>query len=381
MRVIQVVPDVYNESAGPAISVPATTCGLIHNGVDAELWTLGELPKRSFNCPVRVFPIDGGIFRSARPSSSMLEALKKAALEVDIIHTNSIWMFANVYQSWAVRHTNCKTVIGPRGTVSKWALSRSRLKKCIFGHIWQYPAMRAADMFVASCQEEANDLRRLGYKQPIAIVSNGVDVPRLMPSPQKIGRRRMFFLSRIHPKKNVELLLRCWSKLEHDYPDWDLSIVGPIAGNEYAESMKKLSMELACKRVSFEGEINGSEKMRFMAESECMVFPTHSENFGMVVAESLACGTPVICSRGAPWGGLVDNDCGWWIPTDEDSFLNVIKHVMSLSRERLFIMGKNGREWMKRSFAWDGIAHDLKLAYEWLLGNGSLPCPRCVRID
>lgn len=357
--------------------MPATTLGLVRNGIDAELWSLGRMPNRKFEFPVKIYKREKLPVWSAGRSPEMLSALKLAAQDVDIIHTNSIWMFPNVYQAWAARGTKCKTVIGPRGTVSKWALSRSRLKKFIFGHLWQYPAMRAADMFVASCQEEADDIRRLGYRQPIALIPNGIDVPDKL-SLEKASRRRMYFLSRIHPKKNVELLLRCWAKLESSFPDWDLSIVGRVTSNDYALDMMSLTKSLGCKRVTFEGEINGSDKTKFMAESECMVLPTHSENFGMVVAESLACGTPVICSTGAPWRGLEDNNCGWWIPPEEESFLNKMRQVMLLSRDELRKMGENGRDWMRRDFDWEGIGLKLKMAYEWLLHQKELPCPSWV---
>ena len=372
MRVIQVVPDVYAESAGPAYSVPASAVGLIENGVDAEVYAVGRMAERKWDCPIRTFPqakLAGAI---TGRSPALLNALKDAAQTADIIHTNSIWKFPNVYQDWAVRGTKCKTVIGPRGTVSKWALSRSRLKKFIFGHLWQYPAMRAADMFVASCQEEADDIRRLGYKQPIAIVPNGIDIPEKIPA-EKALRRRMYFLSRIHPKKNVELLIRCWAKLEDRFPDWDLSIVGPDKGNPYADAMKKLAKDRGCRRVTFEGEIKGEAKHRFVAASECLVLPTHSENFGMVVAESLAVGTPAICSTGAPWLGLKENGCGWWVSATEEDFMTAMTEAMSKSRAELVAMGLRGREWMSRDFTWTGIGAKLKSAYEWLLYGGDKP--------
>ena len=368
MKVIQVVPGICDESQGPSCSVPACAGGLVHNGVDVELFAIDRMPDKTFDFPVRIFPKHKFPIAAMGRSPELLKALMEVCKHADIVHTNSLWMFPNVYPYWATRGTACKLVIGPRGTVSLWAIRRSRLKKFVFGHLWQYPAMRAANMFVASCQEEADDIRRLGYRQPIAIVPNGVDVPEDISS-EKVRRRRMFFLSRIHPKKNLELLIHCWSKLEGRFPDWDLSIVGPDINNRYADAMKTLARRLGCGRVKFEGELNGVAKQSFIAASECMVLPTHSENFAMAVAESLAISVPVICSRGAPWAGLVDEKCGWWIPATERAFLSAMTKAMSMSRSELSDMGARGREWMKRDFTWDSIGRKLKEAYEWLL-NG-----------
>lgn len=372
MNVIQVVPTISNLSEGPSYSVPAMCEGLRANGVNVQLFATGTDGGRKFNFPTYVFERKRFPIYALGRSPKMLSALRDACKTTDIVHTNSIWMFPNVYPSWAAHGTKCKVVIGPRGTVSKWALSRSRLKKSVFGILYQYPAMRRADMFVATCNEEAHDIRAMGFNQPIAIVPNGIDIP-VCGSVAKCARRRMFFLSRIHPKKNVELLIRCWRRLEPCFPEWDLSIVGPDRDNPYADEMKSVARTLGCRRIKFEGELKGAEKFKFMAESECEVLPTHSENFGMVVAESLACGTPVICSQGAPWAGLNIEKCGWWVPIDALEFENAMREAMSMSRESLATMGLKGREWMERDFNWNAIGRKMKLSYEWLLGAAGKP--------
>ena len=415
MKVIQVIPYLRLESSGPTQSVPGMCRGLQHAGCEVTLHSDGPAPNRDFGCPttfheIKVFPHPKFL-----RSPAMLKQLKVECQTAQIIHNNSLWAFPNVYPLWAIKGTACKQVLQPRGTLSEWALNNSKWKKRLFGWLFQYKVMRKADLWIATCEEEYQDIRRLGYKQPVAILPNGVDLPNGasrqlrvqslefgVEGPDQRGcdcvdsnkqrqtandeqqltdapRRRMFFLSRIHPKKNVELLLRCWAKLEPQFPEWDLSIVGPDKDNSYADEMKQLAKALGCQRVIFEGELNGEEKYRFMAESECEVLPTHSENFGMVVAEALACKTPVICSYGAPWSGLNDHKCGWWVPTTERAFLNAMTEAMSKTREELSQMGERGREWMARDFSWDGIGAKMKAAYAWLLGQGEKP--DFVRVD
>ena len=175
------------------------------------------------------------------------------------------------------------------------------------------------------------------------------------------------------------MLIHAWSHLERHFEEWDLSIVGPDLNNRYADAMKALAISLGCQRITFEGELNGNEKIRFVSSSDCLVLPTHSENFGMVVAEALSCGVPVICTQGTPWKGLVEHNCGWWIPTTLTDLERAMHEAMSLSRSKLEAMGARGREWMRRDFSWDGIGAQMKMAYEWLLGR--MECPPCVRVE
>lgn len=382
MKVIQIIPYLRLESSGPTQSVPGMCRGLQNAGCGITLHSDGPAPNREFGCPTFFHKTKAFPHPKFLRSPEFLKQLKEECQTANVVHNNNLWTMFNVYPLWAIKNTKCKHVLQPRGTLSAWALNNSKWKKRVFGWLFQYAVMRKADMWIATCEEEYQDIRRLGYKQPVAILPNGVDLPMTEEELSAVTvreRRRMHFLSRIHPTKNVELLLRCWAKLEPIFADWDLSIVGPDKNNPYADEMKQLAKALGCQRVTFEGELNGVVKFKFIAESECFILPTHSENFGMVVAEALSCKTPVICSYGAPWAGLNEHQCGWWIPKTEDAFEKTMRQAMSMSREELTEMGKRGREWMARDFSWDGIGAKMKAVYAWLLGQGEKP--EYVRVD
>lgn len=371
MKVIQTVSFISVESAGTSIVVPGLCHGLAEHGVDVELHTREPIPPRAYAYPVVSYPRSKwGAFLERSPA--MAKGLAKACKSADIVQVNGVWMMPDVYPVWARRGTKCKLVTAPHGSFAPWSMRKSRWKKVLFGLAFQYSALRQTDLWWATAESEYLDIRRLGYKQPVAIVPCGIDLPDV-GDVEKCQRRRMFFLSRIHPKKNLSLLIECWARLEKDFPDWDLSIVGPDRDNPYADEMKDLASRLDCRRITFEGELNGDVKWRFMAESECQVLPTHSENFGMVVAESLSCGTPVICSRGAPWKGLVDHRCGWWVAADAPLFEEAMREAMSLPRNELKEMGCRGREWMRRDFSWKEAGRKMRDAYNWLLGCAELP--------
>ena len=124
--------------------------------------------------------------------------------------------------------------------------------------------------------------------------------------------RVVLSLGRIHPKKGLDRLVRAWAKVEAAHPDWRLRIVGPAELGHDAE-LRALAASLNLSRVSIEPAIYGEEKYTAFREADIFVLPTLNENFAMTVAESLAAGTPVISTKGAPWAGLEVERCGWWI--------------------------------------------------------------------
>ena len=304
MKVLQVVPRAFDNANGVSVCVKAMCCGLHAAGVQVSLHAFDIPPESKF--PFELFGYKRSVFpcRAIARSPEMLSGLKNACSTADIVHTNGLWMMPTVYPEWARRGTCCKFVVQPHGALAEWSLKRSRFKKFLFGTVFQNRILSRADMWIATSQQEAQDIRGLGYRQPIVVLPNGVDVSAAVCR-ERAKRRRMFFLSRIHPKKNVAMLLRCWARLEGQFTDWDLVIVGPDEHNPYADEMKMLAKSLKCSRVTFAGELKGVEKYEFMATSECEVLPTFSENFGMVVAESLSCGR-----GGGPGAGVKDQQKG-----------------------------------------------------------------------
>jgi glycosyltransferase involved in cell wall biosynthesis len=84
--------------------------------------------------------------------------------------------------------------------------------------------------------------------------------------------------------------------------------------------------------------------------------PSYKENFGIVVAESLAHGIPVIASRGTPWGGLEQKGCGLWVENDPETLASAIRRISTMPMRT---MGLRGREWMRRDFSWRSVANQM----------------------
>lgn len=298
-------------------------------------------------------------------------AEQASARSLDLIHNHSLWMMPNVYPGRVARKHGIPLVVSPRGTLSEWAMQSGSMVKCAFWPLLQRPALRATACFHATAASECEDIRRMGFRKPVAIIPNGIDIPDLPPKVSG-DSRTLLFLGRIHPVKGLDLLLSAWGAVQARFPDWRLRIVGPD-NRGYLPTMQRLVADLSLERVEFAGALLGREKWVAYHQADCFVLPTYSENFGVSVAESLAAGTPAIVTKGAPWAGLEQQGAGWWIDIGLDPLVASLEEALSHTPESLRSMGTRGRNWMKAEYSWPQIATQMLQTYQWLLHGGGKP--------
>ena len=370
-KVVQVVPRIAKVSSGPSLSVPSLSVALNTAGCDVQLMALEPAPVHFVYENTRLFPCSRWPL-AARfgVSPTMKQALWHAARNSNVIHTNSLWMMPNIYPEAAVRGTSCKLVVSPRGTFAPWALKRFQMRKRIVNWIGQRRCVESADCLHATSLQEVSQIRDAGLSNPIAVVPNGVACPTVLPPQEDRDEKTLLFLARIHPTKGVDILLEAWSLVQSLFPDWKLKIAGPTE-SKYAQQM--IAKSRATERVQFSGMLTGQDKELAFRNSDLYVLPTHSENFGISVAEALSHGVPVIVFHGAPWQGLEDRNAGWWVPLGVDSLADTLKTAMSHSSSQLQQMGRNGHQWMQQEFDWQIIGRRMAVVYEWLVNGGSRP--------
>ncbi len=373
MKISQVLAQIHKEASGVSHSVPNLCESLARKGVDVEMHVLAPVPEQKRSYEVRSYPFWPYPARLGI-SPSMAQGLNRAARRCVLMHVHSLWMMPSYYPPHSVDGTDCRLITSPRGTLSAWALRHSRWVKRAFWAMGQKELLKRSVCFHATAENEYHEIRQAGFRAPVAVIPNGVHVPERLLEPREKPLHRLLFISRIHPIKGIDLLLRIWRKLERDYPDWELWVVGPdsqIAG--YTRQMQLLAKELGLRRVSFPGPAYGETKERMYFDADLFVLPTHSENFGIVVAEALAHGVPAVVSRQAPWQGLQEHGCGWWPVLEEASLEDSLREGMSLSAFRRREMGLKGREWIRRDYSWEKIGAMMLRTYEWLLGGGERP--------
>lgn len=382
MNIVHTVASVEQEASGPSYSVPSLAAALGRVGHDAEVVALGDGEQRTV-CGARVvtFLRDGmrpkALMRLGR-SRAMRDYLLKS--EADVFHAHGLWMMPNVYPAEAARRFGKPFMLAPRGMLGRDALKFSATTKRLFWAVWQRSAADAVSCFHATAESEYDDIRAFGLKQPVAIVPNGIDLPVLSELESGDASRSLpteapFVLSlgRIHPKKGLDRLIAAFVQIAPAHPDWELRIVGPDEGGHSGRLLRQAAAAGLEHRIRISPPVFGREKFLLMRRAEVFALSTLHENFGMTVAESLAVETPVISTKGAPWSGVQEHGCGWWVDHGPDALAAALHDAMIMPTDELRAMGAKGRRWMQNDFGWDGIGAKMAAVYRWLGEAGDKP--------
>ena len=288
----------------------------------------------------------------------------------DVMHLHGLWLLNSHFVSRWGRQSSRPYIISPHGMLAPEALRYSRLKKNVASVLYHSRALTEAACLHATSEQEYLDIRAYGLRQPVAIVPHGIELPSFAYSEEV--KPIVLSLGRLHPIKGLDRLIEAWSWIEPDFGTWRLEIVGPDQEG-YREKLLNLVRHLGLHRVSINSPAFGEEKVAKMCQAGLFVLPSLNENFAMTVAESLACGTPVIATKGAPWVGLETNRCGWWVDHGPEPMAAALRMAMTLSPEERRAMGARGRAWMEREFSWPGIATKIIQVYRWLIDDGEVP--------
>lgn len=370
MKILHIIQEISSLSAGPTYSVTQICRELARNrNYDVEIISSSRKNVGFvYSVKFSLFPVSG--IKTLLSTCRLIKYyISKLGREICIVHEHGIWRLMNILPLF---YKGKSTLVwSPRGMLSHWSLKHRWMYKCLFWYLLQRPALKRVDCFHVTSMGEMNDLRKLGFTQPIAIVSNGVDIPDEKYLQVK-KERVVLFLGRIHKVKGVHLLLDAWQNVAKLYPEWKLKIAGEI-NSSYAHNMHQRIKDRGIERVEFVGGLYNEEKSIKLASASLFVLPSYSENFGVAIAESLAHGTPVITTNNTPWSEVNEKFCGWQIDNDLDTWCKTLELALGKSERELLVMGLNGRAWMEEGFSWSEKASEMRSVYDWLVLNSPRP--------
>ena len=163
-----------------------------------------------------------------------------------------------------------------------------------------------------------------------------------------------------------------WKALQ--LPDeWHLVIAGPDLLGWQRELEARVERYGMADAVSFVGELDGERKASALCGAELFVLPTHSENFGIVIGEALASGTPVITTKEAPWKLIEEEACGWWIEDSADHLFTALREATDLTTDELSAKGAAGQAIVVDRYQWEYVADQMLDVYRWMLNGGECP--------
>ncbi|SDS64361.1 glycosyltransferase [Opitutus sp. GAS368] len=370
MRVCHIVPSLEERHGGPSRSVRALANAGAALGESVELLATLEAGQTVAGgedlATVRTFPRVAPRWLSRSPE--MRRYLQDTP--ADIVHHHSLWLLPLRYAGEAARRQSVPLVISPRGMMSGWAYRHRRGRKRLAEWLVHPGAFAAAAGWHATSPEERADIQALGFKQPVCVSPNGVSLPgeaelaaaraawhQLCPATR--ARPVALFYSRLHRKKRVRELIDLW--LAASRGDWLLLVVGVAEDYTPAELAANVAAAGAQDRVAV---FDGAGRPPPYAAASLFVLPSHSENFGLVIAEALAAGVPALVTDTTPWTGLAKSGCGWCTPWE--NYGTALTAALATPAAELTAMGRRGRDWTAREFSWARAAGLLNEFYRHL---------------
>jgi glycosyltransferase involved in cell wall biosynthesis len=364
MKVCHYLPSLKLNNGGPPRSVSSLCSNLRKNSLNVTIATT----YKDNDPEIKVEP---EIFRTNFNNHNDMRSYFKGN-KFDVMHQHGIWLPSSHQFTLSAVKNDIPLVLAPRGMLMPWALQFNYIKKKIAWALYQKVDLKRVLGFHATAESEAIQIRKLGFSQPIAIIPNGVYENNVCPKIKKgEGVRKVLFLSRLHQKKGLELLLRAWSKINTE--NAVLEIIGNDEGG-YKAKLIKIRDELGLgKNVVFSDAKYGEHKKLAFESADLFVLPSYSENFGIVVAEALSYGVPVITTKGCPWEEVHTNKCGWWVEPDVAELSAALEKSLTISSNDLTQMGQRGIQLIKNRYEWNKISLNMVEFYNHLLYKTSKP--------
>lgn len=372
--ILQLCSSLSEKAGGVQQTLIGLSKNLPSNGTGVEFWGFKETRQNPgvdrLVGQVRLFK------RIPLPFFAVSPALSKAIRRSDaeLLHLHGLWEFP----SFATRYwpDPKPLIVSPHGMLDSWALQNSGWKKKIALGLYERKNLKRCSCFHALNHSEYESIRSLGFRQPVAVIPNGVELPAPLSDRERTssGISTLFYLGRIHRKKNLLSLMRSWKAVPADLKkNWRLRLAG-WGDDAYGRELSALLEE----RMGLEGPLYGETKEAAFRGASAFILPSLSEGLPMAVLEAWSNGLPVLMSRECHLPEGFEAGAALETGTDEKSIKESLVKFLQMSDEQRREMGRKGRGLVEERFTWPGVASKMSSVYSWLLGQG--PQPDCVKV-
>jgi glycosyltransferase involved in cell wall biosynthesis len=292
------------------------------------------------------------------------------------VHIHGVWESHCAVTASIARASKRPYIISAHGMVDRWALRRKRLKKALYAALVEMGNLQRAACLRALTRDEADDYRRIGLKNPIAIVPGAVEAPAEVDAdlfwnayPNLQGQRIVLFLGRLHHKKGLHLLLQSWANVARSSGDLHLVIAGPDSEN-IGPSLERTIDDLNIRHsVTLAGMLAGPRKWSALAAADLFVLPSYSEGFSIAVLEALVMGLPVVVTHACHIPEVAEFKCGWVIEPEPAPLERALEEFFHLPALTAMQMGDRGKKLIEQRFCWPVVGRQMAQVYDWVLGG------------
>jgi glycosyltransferase involved in cell wall biosynthesis len=366
------------EHGGPTQSLSNYCRAQVASGHAVSLRVLAGFPHTTY--PPRILGVDQVVCKVGWPpklgGSGDLKRHLRSENPFDIYHLHGVWHLSMAYGARQALRYERPYVVELMGAYSEFELARKRVRKAIARAWYQDELLHQASCLHVNSEKEGQYLRDLGFRAPIAVIPVGVNMadfdagrgnrPSQWPSDQ---RKTLLYLSRVHWKKGIDLLINSWKILHREFPDWQLVIAGTGEPSFVAECESRAREGISEDRYKFVGQLTDNERAWALKRADVFVLPTRQENFGNVIAEALAAGTPVVTTTETPWRKWLHGKCGWVATPTLDGIVEAVRMAICSGDHTRAVMGSYGKELVKADLSIESVVHKIEQMYEWLLGG------------
>ncbi|MEQ1828237.1 MAG: glycosyltransferase [Pirellula sp.] len=341
----------------------------------------------------KVFPIFGS--KKIAYAPGMLKSI--ATFQPDLIHQYIVWQYPAYAANRAQQLAKIPLILSTQGMLEPWAVKNQGIAKRIALHLFQRRQLvRNVSCLHAVSEREVDTLRGFGCKAPVCVVPNGVETDEFDPSARDEyyspnGRPYILFLSRLHPKKGVESLIKGWAKFTAAMREPMKGLTLVIAGwdeNNYRQKLieeaRNLGIPFAEKLESwtdetslvFAGATFGNRKSAALANCKGFILPSASEGLPIAVLEAWGNRKAVMMTDGCNIPEGFDAHAALRIassiPPDQAVFAALTTWA-AMTEEQRDLMGNRGKELVDRVFNWRSAGQQMASVYQWLLGRSDKP--------
>ena len=379
MKILHIIRDLAPSTGGPVTAVQGMAAAEVDLGHTVSIVTtdfgLTELPQ-VHGVTITAFPCR---FPGWRYSPELARALPTLIENSDIIHIHTVWE----HPTWAAARI-CKRlgkpyILRPCGMLDRWSLSQSAWKKKAYLHLLAASVIRTAAALHFTSEEELTNSLSLGRENRGFVIPNGLSASSIenLPGPQAFrqrfpelaDKRIVLFLSRLHYKKQPDVLIKAFQRVCGMDDRMTLVLAGP-AEPAYLAELQALAVQLKLtERVIFTGMLQGAAVQEAYRAAEIFVLPSLQENFGIAVAEAMAAGCPVIVSEQVNLATDIRNASAGIVCTADVAVTAAAMETLLSDEPLRVLMGANGRTLVREKFSWSKVATELANVYEDILSS------------
>jgi glycosyltransferase involved in cell wall biosynthesis len=392
MKVLHVIPSVSPSDGGPSFAMPLIAEGLSQAGISVDVVTTdGNASTGTPNAPLYHPEIRNGInyFHFRRQSEfykvswAMTRWLARNVDQYDLVHIHALFSYSTGSAAYQAFSNRIPYVVRPLGVLNRWGMAnRRRLVKRLSFNLIEKRILRNAAAIHYTSRQEKLEAEEAGVETPSVIIPLGIDLSEFgqLPEaelfyarfPRASGRKLVLFLSRLDPKKGLDLLIPAFAKAyRHDTQT--LLVIAGGGDDGFIAELKKLAEDLKIdEQIVWAGFLSGQEKLAALAAASVFTLPSYSENFGIAAVEALAAGLPCLISDQvgiAP--DVVEFDAGQVVPCKVDDLAAALQNMIG-NPELRKSLGLNAGRLAARRFSTQAMSDSLVSLYNRIANRTEL---------